>query len=156
RGLGAPRPPGRGRAVESLPGHEWSVRLLHQPEPDRIDPLIGLLARRRAQLLRQLMQDAIGDLGQADEPRLTSPLIVPLAAVSTRAAREAVTRSVHAAQADPLEGDVVIVQAADRPDARPRRAHGGGSFLLLYLSGLAIVIAVCAVFVASNEAAACT
>ena len=71
--LGAPSAPGRGRAAESLPAYHWSVPLVHQRDPDRIDDLIRLLTERLASLMRADLQTSAGDKARVGRLRSQKP-----------------------------------------------------------------------------------
>ena len=63
--------------------------------------------------------------------------------------------SLRAIQHYSAEGDVIALASPARLERVPRRTVTSGGFLLLYVTGLALVIAVCAALVASTEEQAC-
>lgn len=152
---GVPSGTGRGRAAESLPFIHWSVPLLHQPDPARIDELLGLLTERLADLVRADLQMSAGDRVRVGRAQVTETLIVLTHGVTTEAARIAIAESLRAVQRYPAEGDVVVLAAPAPLDRVPAWPVASGSFLLLYMAALAIIVAVGALFVASSERTAC-
>jgi nucleoside phosphorylase len=74
---------------------------------------------------------------------------------TTTATQAAMAESLRALRDYPTCGDVMVLAAPGRVEQVPARPVTGGGFLLLYLAGLAVVIAVCARFVADAEADAC-
>jgi nucleoside phosphorylase len=153
--LGAPSAPGRDRAAESLPGYHWSVPLVHQPDPDRADELIRLLTGHLTELMRADLQESMGDKARIGLPDVTETLVVLTGGITTEAARTAMAASLRAIRDYPAEGGMIVLASAGRLERVPRRPVARGGFLLLYVSGLAAVIAVCARLVAAAEARAC-
>lgn len=153
--MGAAGTPRRSRAVESLPAYHWSVPLLHQPDPGRVDDLLALLTERLTDLIHADLQTAAGDRARVARPDVTETLLVLTSGVTSDAARVAVTESLRAAQHGMPDNGVVVLASPGRLERAPRRPLVGGSFLLLYLTGLALVVAVLAVPVADAEAQAC-
>jgi nucleoside phosphorylase len=96
-----------------------------------------------------------GDRARIDNPQVTETLVVLTAGISTEPARTAMAESLRAIRDYPPEGDVIVLASPTRLERAPRRPVTGGGFLLLYTTGLALVIAVCARLVASAEATAC-
>lgn len=154
--MGAPSAAGRGRASESLPFLHWSVGLLHQPEPDRVEELIRLLTERLTRLIQADLQASAGDRARVGVPEVTETIVILTRGISTEPARAAVAESLRAIPDFPAERDVIILTSPARPGTgAARRPVAGGGFLVLYTAALAIVVAVCALFVASTERAAC-
>ena len=153
-GLGAAS--GRRRQnAESLAASHWSVRLVHQPDPDRIDDLMRLLSERLAELVRADLQASAGDKARIGRVEVTETLVVLTDGISTQAARVLIADSLRAVPHYPAGGDVTVLASPGRLDRTPARPVVGGGFLLLYLTALALAIAVCARFVADAEARAC-
>jgi nucleoside phosphorylase len=152
-GLGGPS--GRRRQnAESLAAIHWSVPLVHQPDPDLVDDLIRRLTERLSGLIQAGLQTSAGGQARVGRVEVTETLVVRTDGISTRAARALIADSLRALPDDPA-ADVIVLASSGRLDrASPRPVEGGG-FLLLYLGGLALAIAVCAAFVASAEARAC-
>jgi nucleoside phosphorylase len=153
--LGAPSTSGRGRAAEWLPGYHWSVPLVHQPDPERVDELLRLLTDRLVALVQADVRAAVAGTARVDRPQVTETLVVITTGVSTAAARGAIAESLLAIPDYPGAGDVIVLASPGRLERVPRRPVTGGGFLLIYALGLAVALAVCASFVAETEAAAC-
>jgi len=154
--LGAPSARGRGRGAESLPFTHWSVRLVHQPEADRIEELMGLLTERLVNLVRADLQASAGDRARLDHAEVTATLVVLTRGISTAGARTAIAESLRAVEDHRTEPDVIVLASPARLDRAPREpVMAAGKFVLLYAAALAIVVVVDAMFVASAERAAC-
>ncbi len=152
-GLGASR--GQRRAAESLAACHWSVRLVHQRDPDRIDDLMRLLTERLADLVRADLQASAGNKARIGRVEVTETLVVLTDGISTQAARTLIAESLRAVPHYPAGGDVTVLASPGRLDRAPAWPVEGGGFLLLYLTALTLAIAVCARFVADAEARAC-
>jgi hypothetical protein len=146
---------GQRQAAESLAASHWSVRLVHQPDPDRIDDLMRLLSERLAELVRADLQASAGEVARIGRIEVTETLVVLTDGISTQAARVLIADSLRAVPHYPAGGDVTVLASPGRLDRTPARPVVGGGFLLLYLTALALAIAVCARFVADAEARAC-
>ncbi len=157
--LGSATTPGRGRAAASLPAYHWSVPLVYQPEPHRVDELIRALTERLTALVRADLEAAARGTARVPHPEVTETLVVLTAGVCTEPARAAIAASLRAIQQqrgqDDGDGDVILLASPARLERVPRRPVVGGGFLLLYLFGLGVTLAICAVFVANTEARAC-
>jgi nucleoside phosphorylase len=153
--MGAPPARGRSRPAELLPGYHWSVPLVHQPDPGRIDELIRIMTGQLAALIHAEVQVTAGDKARVGRLDVTEPLVVLVNGISTLAARTAMTGSLRAVRGYPAEEGVIALASPGRLERVPRRPVTGGGFLLLYVTGLAVVTAVCARFVADTEAHAC-
>ena len=153
--LGAPATAERGRAAEFLPGYHWSVPLLHQPDPERVDELVKLLTERLTGLLHADAQAATAGTARIDRPQVTETLVVLTTGISTAAARGAMAESLLAVPDYRGAGDVIVLASPGRLERVPRRPVTGGGFLLVYALGLAVALVVCALLVADTEAAAC-
>jgi nucleoside phosphorylase len=154
--LGAPSAPGRSRGAESLPFTNWSVRLVHQPDVNRLDELMGLLTERLVNLVRADLQASAGDRARTDRAEVTAPLVVLTRGISTAGARTAIAESLRAIPHRPAEPDVIVLAAPARLDRAPREpVRAAGKFVLLYAAALAIIVVVDAMFVASAERGAC-
>jgi len=152
--MGTPSTRTRGRAAESLPGYHWSAPLVHQPDPERVDELMQLMTDRLRHLIVETAQRRVRGKARI-EGQVTETLVVLTTGVSTERTRAAMARSLRAIRDYSDVGDVIVLAAPFRLESVPRRRSGGGSFLLLYMLGLAVVIAVCALFVADAESNAC-
>ncbi|HET9894556.1 MAG TPA: hypothetical protein VFQ44_06435 [Streptosporangiaceae bacterium] len=142
-------------SAESLRWDHWSAPLVHQPDPDLLDDLLRLMTERLAALIRAEVQAFTGHTARASGLDVTETLVILESGISTPKARKEVARSLRAIRTTaPLEG-VIMLAPPRRQDQVPARQVAGGGFLLLYLGGLAVVIAVCARFVADTEASAC-
>jgi nucleoside phosphorylase len=144
-----------GQDGESLAFTHWSVRLIHQSDPDRIDDLMRLLTERMTDLIRADLQASAGDRARVGAPAVTETLVILTRGITTEAARAAVTRSPRAVPGYPSERGAVILASPTVPDRVPRRPLAGGGFLVTYAAGLAVVLGVCALFVSGAERAAC-
>ena len=146
---------GQRQAAESLAASHWSVRLVHQPDPDRIDDLMRLLSERLAELVRADLQASAGEVARIGRIEVPETLVVLTDGISTQAARVLIADSLRAVPHYPAGGDVTVLASPGRLDRTPARPVVGGGFLLLHLTALALAIAVCARFVADAEARAC-
>jgi nucleoside phosphorylase len=153
--LGASTARGRERAAESLPFDHWSVRLVHQPEADRIDELIRLLTERLVSLVRADLKTLAKDRARVDRAEVTATLVLLPRGMTTLEARTAIAESLRAMPGHSAEPDVIMLAPATRLQRVPQRPTAGGGFLLLYIAALLIVVPVCAIFVASAEHGAC-
>lgn len=152
-GLGAPSGRRRDRDVEQLTGHHWSIPLLHQPDAGRVDDLLVLATRRLGEILRADAETGARNKFRVRGQATETPAVLTSGVTTTDALR-AVERSALADPGQPGSGAVVLAAPGRAfPDAR--FAMAGGGFLVLYLAAVVLVIAVCAVFVASAESAVC-
>ncbi len=94
--MGAPSAAGRGRTAESLPFAHWSVWLLHQPAPDRIEELIRLLTERLTRLMHADLQASAGDRARVRISEVTETIVILTRGISTEPARTAVAESLRA------------------------------------------------------------
>lgn len=150
---------GPGRAMaESRPAYQWSVPLLHESEPDRVEGLTRMITDRLAGIVESRLLEQARVEGARIGPVVVHHVLVLLTnGITTAAAHERLIR--HTPQ-DQMpygpSGEVVLVMSEGRPAARDEDpVIGGGSFALLYLTAVAMAIGVCAVFVASDEASRC-
>jgi nucleoside phosphorylase len=154
--MGGPSAPARERAAEYLPGQHWSVPLVHQPDPAGVDHLLQILTERLVRLIRADLQASAGDKVRLGRLDVTETLVVLASGISTDRARIAMTESQRVIRDYPTTGDVIVLASPGRLErvsiSGPRR---GGSFLLLYATALAVVVAVTASLVANMEAGAC-
>jgi nucleoside phosphorylase len=148
-------PTGHGQDGESVAFRHWSVRLLHQLDPDRIDDLMRLLTERMTGLMQADLQMSAGDRARVGTPAVTETLIILTSGITTEAARATIAKSLRAVSEYPAERGAVTLASPTSPDRLPRRPLAGGGFLVTYAVGLAVVVGVCAMFVASTERAAC-
>lgn len=153
--LGTPPAAGGGSDSDSLAFTHWSVRLVHQPVPDRIDELLQLLSERLAALMWADLRASAGDRARVEPPAVTETLVILTRGITTEPARAAIAASLRAVPGFPADRNVVLLAPPALPEQVPRRPLAGGGFLVLYTAGLAIVVTVCAMFVASTERAAC-
>jgi len=153
--LGGPPAAGSGSDADSLLFTHWSVRLVHQPDPDAVDDLLQLLSERLAALIWADLRASAGDQARVEPPAVTETLVLLTRGITTEPARAAVAASLRAIPGYPVDRNVVLLASLTPPERVPGRPLAGGGFLVLYSFGLAIVIAVCAVVVASTERAAC-
>ena len=152
--MGAPSTTKHSRDAESLPGYHWSVPLVHQPDPGRADALVtALRARLGDQLLARAQEPVRGHAYV--EAKVTGILVVLTSGVTTRRTQVALAESVYASEGGPNDRGVIVMGAPSRMSEPAERPVSGGSFLILYLFAVIVVIAVCAQFVATDEAAAC-
>jgi nucleoside phosphorylase len=152
--LGGPSTAGRGRAAQSLPGSHWSVPLVHQPDPTRMDALIRALLGQLHELLLDRAHQPVAELARLQLQVTETPVFL-VTGITTSAAREALGSSPRVIPSYSETGDVIVLQPPSRPDRVPRRPISGGGFLGLYVLGVAVVLAVTAQFVSSTEASAC-
>ncbi|MEV6527238.1 hypothetical protein AB0M43_35445 [Longispora sp. NPDC051575] len=153
-GMGSLSWPGRDRESDSLTAIRWSVPLLHQPAADRVDDLLSRTHQRLEQLIRAGIQEFVGDQARADLAEITESLVVVTHGVTTKAAEDTVKRSVRTADQS-ADGTALLLHAPSRRLTSPRRHRVNGSFAVLYLGALALVVAVLAWIVANVEAAEC-
>lgn len=152
--MGAPSTRRYSRAAESLPGYHWSAPLVHQPNPDRVDELMRLMSDRIRHLLHVKAQRSVRGKGEVSL-RVTEPLVVLTSGITTESAHTVMADSLRTVPEFSNDGGVIVLAAPSRPERVPERPISGGLFLLLYLAGIAIIIAVCARFVADYESNAC-
>jgi hypothetical protein len=126
--LGAPSTAGRRRGVGSLPGYHWSVPLVHQPDPERVDDLVKLLTDRVVGLARADARAAAPGTALVDRPRVTETLVVITTGICTAAARGAVAESLPAIPGRPGTGDVIVLTSPGRLGRVPRRPVTGGGY----------------------------
>lgn len=153
--MGVAPPAGGGSDSDSLAFTHWSVRLVHQPDSDRIDELLQLVSERLAALIWADLRASAGDQARVEPPAVTETLVILTRGITTEPARAAIAESLRAVPGYPADRDVVLLAPPAVPEQVPRRPLAGGGFLVLYTAGLAIAIAVCALFVAATERAAC-
>jgi nucleoside phosphorylase len=153
--MGAPSSSGQGRSAESLPGYHWSAPLVHEPDPDRLDELLQLMTEQLAALIRADLQVSAGDTARVGDVDVTEPLVIPETGISSPETREAIAESLRTIRASSPDDGVILLAPRSRLEQVPRRHVAGGGFLLLYVAGLTVVIAVCARFAADTEASAC-
>jgi nucleoside phosphorylase len=152
--LGAPSTRTHGRAAESLPGYHWSAPLVHQLDPRRVDELMQLMTDRLRHLIVETAQRRVTGKARI-KGQVTETLVVLTTGVCTERTRAAMARSLRAIRDYSDVGDVIVLAAPFRLESMPRRRSGGGSFLLLHLLALAVLIAVSALFVADTESTVC-
>jgi len=142
------------RPAESLPAYHWSVPLLHQPDPASVEDLVSRVRRRLVSLIRTDL-DALARHQARVDPEVTETAVVLMRGISTESARRIVAASLQALGPTPPDAEVVLLESSGRLEALPHWPAIGGGFFLWYVVGLAVVIAVCAVFVADTEAQDC-
>lgn len=141
-------------AAESYPGWNWSVRLCHHTAPGSGKALLQQAAEQVSVLVRREAGEKLREAGaEADRIRVREVLVVPLQGVTTEAMRDTVRDSLDLPFGP---GTRVALRRPTDPgqDLREPEQEGGG-FLLYWIGGVAVVLAVLAVFVSSWERAAC-
>jgi nucleoside phosphorylase len=151
---GAPRA-ARDPAADSLALTHWSVRLVHQPDPDKLELLLQKVSERLSTLMQADLQAAVGHRALVGVPAVTETVVVLTRGVTTAPARAAVERSLRAVPNYTDGRDVVLLAPLTIPDRVPPRPLAGGGFFVLYAVGVAVAVAVGALIVASTERAAC-
>jgi nucleoside phosphorylase len=154
--MGAPPVARHGSDSDSLAFTHWSVRLVHQPDADRVDEILQLASERLAALMWADLQASAGERALVEAPAVTETLVILTRGITTEPARAAIAASLRAVPGYPADRDVVLLAPPVTPEQVPKRPLAGGGFLVLYAGGLAVAIAVCALLVASSERAACT
>lgn len=145
-------------AAASAPAHQWSIPLLHQVDPDRVDDLVQAASDRLARIVERRVRQHGQDEGVRMATLVAHPVLIVLTSgVTVAASRDRLLETVadhHAPYG--RNGEVVFVVSTGGP-TRPAREPviGGGGFLLLYLVGVALAVVVAAMLVADDEAARC-
>lgn len=152
--MGAPSTRKHSRTAESLPGYHWSVPLVHQPDPDRVDELVRLMTDRLRHLVLAKAQDSVR--GKASiSGRVTEMLVVLTGGITTQRTHTALADSLHASRDHPNDGGTIVLDGPSKMKKAPEWPISGGRFLFLYILGIAVAIAACARFVADYESDAC-
>lgn len=139
-------------AVVNLPYESWSLPLCHQTRDSRVDGFPGLIRLRLRLLIQHEVRDAAAELGGTVNQVPVSAVIVCLLDGATT---PAMARRLAEASAAPASDRVAFMAASPTPGEPGKRWYDSGSFLPLYLSGMAVVIVVIAMFVPSVERGAC-
>jgi len=143
-------------AVESLPGYHWSIRLCHITDVAHTQALLRLVRDRLVLLVETRVRVEARRLGvRVERAELVETMVCLTRGITSEAARDAVRTAVGTLQPHQSGDDVLILLSSGRLDAVPRRPSVGGGFFFLYAFGLAAMIAMLAILVASFERAAC-
>ncbi|MEU8609264.1 hypothetical protein AB0C29_14795, partial [Actinoplanes sp. NPDC048791] len=141
-------------AAESLPGFNWSMPLCHHAGPGDGTPLLRLASSRMEDLVRRQAGAAAQANGlEVGEGRVREVLVCLTRGVSTRAMR----RVVAARMLLPYGADsrVALRRPLGPVTAYREPVKAGGGFFFIWIGGVAVIVAVLALFVASIEAQAC-
>ncbi|MEW2429760.1 hypothetical protein AB0877_17255 [Micromonospora sp. NPDC047644] len=143
-------------AAELLPGHRWTLAFCHHVDDGRPALLLELAHQQLADLLHadvvELGRDRGVELGQI---HLTETLICLPQAVTTQAMRDVLDIWTEQDRTFGAGAAVSVKIAAHRSARPPDRLYDRGGFIVWYLAGEAIALAVTARFVADGERAAC-
>ena len=141
-------------AAESYPGWNWSVRLCHHTASGPGTELLQQAAERLSDLVRKEADEKLRQVGaEADRIRVREVLVVPLEAVTTEAMRDTVRASLDLPFGPGTR--VALRRPTDPGEGVREPEQEGGGFLLYWIGGVSVVLAVLAVFVSSWERAAC-
>ena len=124
--MGGPPAAGNGSDADSLAFTHWSVRLVHQPDPDGVDDLLQLISERLAALIWADLRASAGDQARVEPPAVTETLVLLTRGITTEPARAAVAASLRAVPGYPVDRNVVLLAPPApperiRPAARRRR-----------------------------------
>jgi nucleoside phosphorylase len=138
-------------ALGSVTGDRWTMPLFHQENDRRIDELLDRVEHRLGDLVRFEAEQAARDRGaEVGTARTSAGLARPHAGATTQAARSRI------AARYPIVHDSVSLSDSDRrPDDPGTRPYRPIPFVLTYLTGVVVVIAGLAEFIAGHERDAC-
>ncbi len=144
-----------GRAAQSVRGDHWTIPVLHSPDASGVE---DLLERVRTRITAVAQRDAEWAPGvQATfQARFTGNPVVLTTGVTTDEARRAAKASISAIKEYGHSDDLVLLESPARARGRAaQRPALGGGFALLFIAGVATVLAVEALIVSGAEADAC-
>ena len=141
-------------AAESLPGFNWSLPLCHHAGPGDGSQLLRLASARMEQLVkRSVAADAEARGVEIEESRVREVLVCLTRGVTTDAMRRVVTARLK--QPYGPDSRVALRKPHGPVSAYRKPVKAGGGFFFVYIGGVAVVVAVLAVFVATVERQAC-
>jgi nucleoside phosphorylase len=141
-------------AEESLPGWNWSMPLCHHTAANGGKHLVRLAADRMADLVRnQVRQRAEADGAEPERLRVREVLVCLTRGVTTDAMRRTVGEVLTQPYGPNSRVALRLPPGPVREYREPVRA--GGGFFFLWIGGVAAVVAMLAVLVASWERQAC-
>ena len=138
-------------ALGSVTGDRWTMPLFHQENDRRIDELLDRVEHRLGDLVRLEAKQAARDRGsEVGTTRMSAGLARPHDGATTEAARSRI------AARYPIVRDSVSLSDSDRrPDDPATRPYRPIPFVLTYLTGVVVVIAGLAEFIAGHERDSC-
>jgi nucleoside phosphorylase len=154
RTLGRTAPAPDELAAESYPGWNWSMPLCHHTGPGDGSRLLRLASARMEDLVeRQARLHAEADGFEQAGGRVREVLVCLTHGVTTSAMRRVVAATLY----QPYGPDSRVALRRPLGPVEDYRApvRAGGGFWFLWVGGIAVVVAVLAVFVASIERQAC-
>lgn len=141
-------------AAESLPGWNWSMPLCHHTAAGSGRDLLRLAADRMADLVRnEVRQQATAAGAEPEQLRVREVLVCLTRGVTTEAMRVTVGQAL--VQAYGPQSRVALRLPQDPVAGTRAPVQTGGGFFLLWLAGIAAVVAVLALLVPSWERQAC-
>ncbi|MEU7947390.1 hypothetical protein AB0C50_22155 [Micromonospora taraxaci] len=141
-------------AAESLPGFNWSMPLIHHGGPDDGRQLLRRASARMEELVERQAKKHAQDSGwEAAEGRVREVLVCLTRGATTEAMRRAVSARLHLPYGP--DSRVALRRPLGPVNAYREPVRAGGGFFFFWIGGIAIVVAVLAVFVATAERQAC-